>query len=121
MLNQLEKFAERSKALPQSALKAVIRKVGTAEIDRRKILQGLGGFVLAVQLLPNSASAFEAYPTQGLNMPHGVRNDPHIFVTIADDGQVSIIAHRSEMGTGSRTTLPMIIAEIGRASGRERV
>ena len=111
MLNQLEKFAARSQALPVSALKSVIRKVTATELDRRKVLQGLGGFVLAVQLLPDTAGAFEAYPTNGLNMPNGVRNDPHIFVAIAPDGQVTIIAHRSEMGTGSRTSLPMIIAD----------
>lgn len=111
MLNQIESFADRSQALSAAALDTVIRKVGSAEIGRRTMLQGLGGFVLALQLVPTEAKAFRAYPTNGLNMPHGVVNDPHIFVAIAPDGQVSIIAHRSEMGTGSRTTLPMVIAD----------
>lgn len=111
MLHQLQKFAKTSQALPEAVLHAVIRKVGRAELDRRTVLQGLGGFVLAVQLLPGEAKAFEAYPTQGQNMPNGLRNDPHIFVAIAPDGQVTIIAHRSEMGTGARTSLPMIIAD----------
>jgi isoquinoline 1-oxidoreductase beta subunit len=111
MLNHLENFADRSDALPIGSLNAVIRKVGKTELSRRSILQGLGGFILAMYVLPGRAEAFESYPTQGLNMPHGLRNDPHIFVSIAKDGQVTIIAHRSEMGTGSRTTLPMIIAD----------
>ncbi|MGI9381831.1 MAG: molybdopterin cofactor-binding domain-containing protein, partial [Methyloligellaceae bacterium] len=111
MLHQLEKFAKTSEALPEGALNAVVRKVGQAELSRRAVLQGLGGFVLAVHLLPSEAKAFDPYPTQGKNMPNGLRNDPHIFVAIADDGQVSIIAHRSEMGTGVRTSLPMVIAD----------
>jgi isoquinoline 1-oxidoreductase subunit beta len=34
-----------------------------------------------------------------------------VFVAIAPDGIVTIIAHRSEMGTGVRTSLPLIVAE----------
>jgi isoquinoline 1-oxidoreductase subunit beta len=111
MLHQLEKFSGSSEALPESALQAVIRKVGKTELRRRSVLQGLGGFVLAMYILPGKAEAYPAYPTHGSGMPNGLRNDPHIFVSIAPDGQVTIVAHRSEMGTGSRTSLPMIIAD----------
>ncbi len=44
-------------------------------------------------------------------MPHGVVVDPQVFVAIAPDGTVTIVAHRSEMGTGVRTSLPMIVAD----------
>jgi len=44
-------------------------------------------------------------------MPHGTVNDPHVFIAIDDKGIVSIIAHRAEMGTGSRTSLPMVVAD----------
>src|SRR5438477_3573654 len=44
-------------------------------------------------------------------MPHGFRSDPHIFISIAPDGIVTIVAIRSEMGTGSRTSLPMVVAD----------
>ena len=44
-------------------------------------------------------------------MPHGTVNDPRIFVSIAPDGIVTIVAHRAEMGTGVRTSLPMIVAD----------
>ena len=44
-------------------------------------------------------------------MPHGTVVDPRVFVSIAPDGIVTIVAHRSEMGTGVRTSLPMIVAE----------
>lgn len=112
MLDQLQKFAGNSQALPSGALNAVIQNVSGTELSRRTLLKGLGGFVVAMQLLPaNRAEAFVPYPTFGPGMPHGVVNDPHVFVSIAADGQVTIIAHRSELGTGARTTLPMIIAD----------
>ena len=44
-------------------------------------------------------------------MPHGVVVDPRVFVAIAPDGIVTIVAHRSEMGTGVRTSLPLVVAE----------
>ena len=36
---------------------------------------------------------------------------PHAYVRVADDGIVTIVCHRSEMGQGIRTTMPMIIAD----------
>jgi isoquinoline 1-oxidoreductase beta subunit len=52
-----------------------------------------------------------AYETGAGKMPHGVVVDPRVFVSIAPDGIVTIVAHRSEMGTGVRTSLPLIVAE----------
>ena len=36
---------------------------------------------------------------------------PNVYLNIDSDNQVTIIAHRSEMGTGIRTSLPMIVAD----------
>jgi isoquinoline 1-oxidoreductase subunit beta len=36
---------------------------------------------------------------------------PNVFIGIETDGTVYIIAHRSEMGSGSRTTLPRVLAD----------
>jgi isoquinoline 1-oxidoreductase beta subunit len=58
-----------------------------------------------------SRSAFAGYETGASKMPHGVVVDPRVFVSIAPDGIVTIIAHRSEMGTGVRTSLPLVVAE----------
>ena len=49
--------------------------------------------------------------TGGLDMPNGIITNPHVFVSIDPDGTVTIVAHRSEMGTGARTSLPMVIAD----------
>jgi isoquinoline 1-oxidoreductase beta subunit len=82
------------------------------KVSRRGILKGLGvagGLVLAAPL--TSRQAFAAYQTGAAKMPHGVVVDPRVFVAIAPDGIVTIIAHRSEMGTGVRTSLPLVVAE----------
>ncbi|MGJ4955537.1 molybdopterin cofactor-binding domain-containing protein [Bradyrhizobium sp. HKCCYLRH2015] len=88
------------------------RHLKVENVSRRAILQTLGlagGFVLAAPLL--SRPAFAAYETGAGKMPHGTVVDPKVFVSIAPDGIVSIVAHRSEMGTGVRTSLPLIVAE----------
>ena len=36
---------------------------------------------------------------------------PNMWVGINPDGTVIIVAHRSEMGTGARSTLPMVVAD----------
>ncbi|HEX6092270.1 MAG TPA: molybdopterin cofactor-binding domain-containing protein, partial [Dongiaceae bacterium] len=100
----MNQYAARTPAF--SGESAIIQNV-----SRRNMLKGAAGLVVALQFLPSSAKAFDAYPHGGQGMPHGVINDPHIFVMIDPDGTVTIVAHRSEMGTGSRTSLPMIIAD----------
>ncbi|MEY9981927.1 isoquinoline 1-oxidoreductase beta subunit [Bradyrhizobium yuanmingense] len=52
-----------------------------------------------------------AYETGAGKMPHGVVVDPRVFVSVGADGIVTIVGHRSEMGTGVRTSLPLIVAE----------
>jgi isoquinoline 1-oxidoreductase beta subunit len=37
--------------------------------------------------------------------------NPDLFLQIAPDGTVTIVAHRSEMGTGIRTSLPRVVAD----------
>ena len=44
-------------------------------------------------------------------MPHGWIDSPLVFVAIGEDGIVSIVCHRSEMGQGVRTGMPMIVAD----------
>src|SRR5262245_44148961 len=83
-----------------------------ANVSRRNLLKGMlgtGGLVLAAQFVPQAAWA--AYKTGADGMPGGTVSDPHIFVSIAKDGTVTIVTHRSEMGTGSRTSPPMVVAD----------
>ncbi|HZR85848.1 MAG TPA: molybdopterin cofactor-binding domain-containing protein [Bradyrhizobium sp.] len=89
-----------------------IRPIAIQNVSRRSMLKALGiagGFVLAAPIM--SRPAFAAYQTGADKMPHGVVVDPRVFVAIAPDGSVTIVAHRAEMGTGVRTSLPLIVAE----------
>ncbi len=83
-------------------------------VSRRGVLKGLaagGALVLAVRI-PGARAANALYPTGASAMPNGVVTDPKVFVSIAPDGIVTIVAARAEMGTGAaRTTLPMMVAD----------
>ncbi|MBS0233254.1 MAG: xanthine dehydrogenase family protein molybdopterin-binding subunit [Proteobacteria bacterium] len=107
MLQYLETEAE---AAPTPTANADITNV-----SRRGVLGGLlgaTGLVLAVRLTPaNAREALKPYPTGGLKMPNGVISDPHVFIAISPGGDVTIVTHRSEMGTGIRTSLPMVVAD----------
>jgi isoquinoline 1-oxidoreductase subunit beta len=93
-------------------LRGIEARIKVENVSRRSILKGLGiagGLVLAAPVM--SRQAFAAYQTGAGKMPHGTVVDPRVFVAIASDGTVTIVAHRSEMGTGVRTSLPLIVAE----------
>ncbi len=93
-------------------LRGFEKHIRVENVSRRSVIKSLGitaGFVLAAPVM--SRPAFAAYETGAGKMPHGVVVDPRVFVAIASDGIVTIIAHRSEMGTGVRTSLPMVVAE----------
>ena len=112
MRHFIEQFAEAAtQGLPAQEKPSFLIE----NVSRRSILGGLltsTGLVLALQVVkPGDAKAATLYAHGGLGMPHGVVMDPKVFVSIDKDGTVTIIAHRSEMGTGARTALPMIIAD----------
>jgi isoquinoline 1-oxidoreductase beta subunit len=108
MLHYLEQEARKAGT---PVTRAVIENV-----SRRQILGALAasGFVLSVRI-PDAAARepLKPYPTGGEGMPHGYgkASDPHVYVAIDGDGAVTIFAHRAEMGTGVRTSLPMVIAD----------
>ena len=85
---------------------------GVANVSRRFVMKGLvgsGALVLGASML--SRPAMSAWDTGAGKMPGGTVNDPHVYIAIDPSGLVTIITNRSEMGTGVRTSLPMVVAD----------
>ena len=77
-------------------------------VSRRGLLAGGGALVVALSL--GARKAFAAgFGADG--MPNGWRDDPKIFIAIADDGLVTITCQRSDMGQGVRTGWGIMIAD----------
>jgi isoquinoline 1-oxidoreductase beta subunit len=81
-------------------------------VSRRRFLTGgaiaAGALVLGVR--------YYSRLTSGAKLPRDTNADhatlhPSIFLGIDPDGTVWIVASRSEMGTTSRTTLPLVVAD----------
>ena len=81
-------------------------------VSRRKFLTGgvvvAGALVLGVRYYPKLLSG-ATFP-RNTNADHAKLN-PSVYLGIDPDGTVWIVAGRSEMGTTSRTTLPLIVAD----------
>jgi isoquinoline 1-oxidoreductase beta subunit len=91
--------------LPWARRAAARRAAGSSrELPRRAFIKlaGIGGLVIAVG--PGGARRIEAAESA----PSWA---PHVYVGLSTDGTVTITCHRSEMGQGIRTTMPMIIAD----------
>ncbi|MEP7381064.1 MAG: molybdopterin cofactor-binding domain-containing protein [Gemmatimonadota bacterium] len=74
--------------------------------DFMKLL-GVGGLVIAAG--PFGVRRLDA--ADRLVQPNAEPWEPHAYVRVGEDGIVTITCHRSEMGQGIRTTMPMIIAD----------
>jgi isoquinoline 1-oxidoreductase beta subunit len=93
-------------------------------MSRRTWLKAAGALTgLMLTVGPTGVvQAAEAQKFGGAAMPGGIVDDVQVFLSIGEDGVVSIIAHRSEMGQGVRTSLPMVVAdELGADWARVRV
>ncbi|MEO6445657.1 MAG: molybdopterin cofactor-binding domain-containing protein [Gemmatimonadaceae bacterium] len=80
-----------------------------ADPRRRRLLQlmGLGGLVIAT----GPAGVRRLNAAERVAAGGAAHWAPTAYVMVQDDGMVTIICHRSEMGQGIRTTMPMIIAD----------
>ncbi len=86
-------------------MKLIDRKI-VENVSRRGFLQGAlasGVFILSARFVPQPLWAAEGEAAAAF--------DPTVWLSIASDGTVTIVAHRSEMGCGSRTALPLVVAD----------
>ena len=85
--------------------------------SRRDFLRGMvgaGAFVLAARYLPaetGGAAAAGGTPSGVADIALKGPLSPSVYLAIDTDGTVYCIAHRSEMGSGSKTALPRIVAD----------
>jgi len=80
-------------------------------VSRRGFLQGIvstGALILSVRVVPEFLWADEI--SAGSHVDHAALH-PNVFVGIDTDGTVYLVAARSEMGTTSRTSVPLILAD----------
>lgn len=75
-------------------------------LSRRKLLKGLaaGGLLLGTSTGQRMFGA-------GMGAEAAADFSPNLFLSIDKQGICTILAHRSEMGTGIRTTLPLVLAD----------
>ena len=95
-------------------------------LDRREFLKTLGAGIFVFVSLGELLVATEAGGTDYRVRPQDP-SDFNAFLRIAEDGQVTCFLGKVEMGQGIYTSMPQLlaeemdVAEIGRASCRERV
>ena len=81
-----------------------LNKTVITKIDRRDFLKttsvGASGLILGLHI-----SCSKPVPVPKYFF------DPNVYLNINDLGDVTIVAHRSEMGTGIRTSLPTVLAD----------
>ncbi|RYZ57663.1 MAG: xanthine dehydrogenase family protein molybdopterin-binding subunit [Proteobacteria bacterium] len=90
--------------------------------NRRSFLEGFGLSAIGLSL------GFNLYGAEATNEPAGDKDpkpktsskdqeksskglNPNVFIHIASSGLVSIVCHRSEMGQGIRSSLPVLLAD----------
>lgn len=86
--------------------------IAFTNLSRRGFLKGVvssGALVLGARYLPNALWAEDSPPVS--TQADLATLHPSAFVGIDTDGTVFIVAHRSEMGTLIRTSLPFVLAD----------
>jgi isoquinoline 1-oxidoreductase beta subunit len=74
-------------------------------LSRREFVGGTASLVLGFSI------GFRAFPAAAAEAHAGASFEPNVYLTIDPSGEVTIVAHRSEMGTGIKTGLPMVLAD----------
>ncbi|MFY0653272.1 MAG: xanthine dehydrogenase family protein molybdopterin-binding subunit [Cyclobacteriaceae bacterium] len=88
-------------------MKIVENKKPIVKVDRRTFLKtgaiGSTGLILGTQI--SCTTFFGEEPRAKATFT------PNVWLTINEKGEITIVTHRSEMGTGIRTSLPAVVAD----------
>lgn len=88
-------------------MKNIIEKSLVKKIDRRSFLKSsslaTSGLILGMYVSCDQKRGVENRPAASF--------EPNVYLTINEKGEITIIAHRTEMGQGIRTALPTILAD----------
>src|SRR5437762_903478 len=83
--------------------------------SRRGFLKGMlgaGAFVLSVRWMPEQVFAASTVPNSSAAEAMGKAAwQPSVYLALDTDGTAYVVAHRTEMGNGVRTSLPRIVAD----------
>jgi isoquinoline 1-oxidoreductase beta subunit len=80
-------------------------------VSRRSVLLGAaaGSLVLALRFAVPAEAQETKYGAEA--MSGGVKDDPRVFLSIGEDGSVTLLCHRAEMGQGVRTSWAIVVAD----------
>jgi isoquinoline 1-oxidoreductase subunit beta len=87
--------------------------IENVSLNRRQFLNGIlstGAFVVASRLVPEELHAQSSAAVFNTKADTAALH-PSVYLGIEPDGTVFIVTHRSEMGTGIRTSLPLVAAD----------
>ena len=88
-------------------MKSTIENQSIKKMDRRYFIKsssiGFSGLILGMHISCSGKPNEEYLPPASF--------DPNVYLNINEKGEISIVAHRSEMGQGVRTSLPLILAD----------
>ena len=84
--------------------------MSAAPVDRREFLKGLAATGLVIVVSSSGCSGIERALRRA---PRGAGESwsPAAYLRVGDDGTVTVICHRSEMGQGVRTSIAMLVAD----------
>ena len=83
------------------------RHVKVPALNRRHLLKA-AGLSFALTITPDALTTIgDAFADEAKPAPY----QPNVWLTIAPDGTITVVSPAAEMGQGSFTTLPLVIAE----------
>ena len=82
----------------------------TSDLSRRDFLSAAAGLTLALTVTPDPLAILGVEDPSGTAKAEAALS-PNVWLTISTDGTITIVSPAAEMGQGTFTTLPAVIAD----------